>query len=942
MPLRTMSSADDQRFQIICDSVPQMIWTTTPDGLHDWFSWRWYEYTGLTQQESLGMGWKISIHPNDIAATSRRWDNSLRTGEPYNNEYRCRRSDGAWRWMLGKAVCIRDKQTSEIKKWYGTCTDVHDSVEARFATRRTREQLLNVISQARITLFSVDRNRNLTQLEGSYTWGLDSDIGSDHESRSASGQPSDVTDYIGHNVYDVFSRANTEPSNWFFPPSLEPIEDILTGKKVEDVYEHSIDGRWYRTRFIPVLGNEEGGRENYALIDGVVGVSMDVTELKNREAELKAREKENTRLLAKEAAAREASRLKSQFLANMSHEIRTPIAGVIGMAELLMDTDLDEEQREFAENVQRSANALLTVINDILDFSKVESGRLDIEEVQFSLSVVVRDVSKMLGFAAERKNLIFEADIEMGSRADLIVLGDPGRLRQIITNLLTNSIKFTREQGHVKFSVTKGKETAGTIELKFVIEDTGIGIEEEVLKRLFTPFSQADSSTARRFGGTGLGLTISKNLVELMNGRITLESNLDSGTTATFWIPFTKPQYHDGTALVDVGSLPDRLQSEMSVSCGSSDYDRVGTPPHRHLGDLQRSPYHKKAISQGPPEPDLSRADRAKVKILLVEDNAINRQIAIKTICKLGFVVEAVWNGEEALDYLLETEGLDAKQPKPDIILMDCQMPGIDGYRATHIIRQHKPYNMTMREVPIVAMTAAAIQGDRDKCKKAGMDDYLAKPVKSKTLERMLVKWAIRRRTPVNSAEAPSYDECSRTEEHNCGLEADALYNRQRGISPHSNPPSMVTAESPEALLTPRPSMSERKESYRLRLPEAESEAERVERREAADEKASSLRDDKLIGVAGLCRQGFIPRGEDEKGKGHELTVENMEKLERGMRNSWNQLRREKSLRVAGSNESIKVGASTPTLIPDKTNNGGLAMGGNVDRSEHASADSPS
>lgn len=367
----------------------------------------------------------------------------------------------------------------------------------------------------------------------------------------------------------------------------------------------------------------EGGKDMTAnCVEGVIGVIMDVTELRLQKHEAEVRLKEKRRAVANEAAAREATRLKSQFLANMSHEIRTPITGVLGMAELLGGTSLNEEQREYLENIYSSATSLLTVINDILDFSKVESGRLDIEEVQFSLSLIVKEVVRMLQFAVEKKNLDFQADIGNDIENDMVVIGDPGRVRQIITNLLTNSIKFTN-QGFVRFSVFKEKETTDAIEVKFVVEDTGIGIQEEVRKKLFQPFSQGDASTARRFGGTGLGLTICKNLLELMQGRIHLDSRVGQGTIATFIIPFHKVHGRQQSQLAQPGAIPDRLQSELSLSCNSSEHDQlaghasaaseVGLLP----GQLPRRRSSARAHST---EKELPQAERAKLHVLVVED----------------------------------------------------------------------------------------------------------------------------------------------------------------------------------------------------------------------------------------------------------------------------------------------------------------------------------
>ncbi|KAI1454811.1 hypothetical protein F4805DRAFT_469082 [Annulohypoxylon moriforme] len=847
--------ADKERFQLICDTMPQMVWTTRPDGLHDFFNSRWYDYTGLSPEDSMGINWKCAFHPDDIPVSKKRWEQCIATGEPYTTEYRCRSKEGEYRWMLGRALPLRNKHTGKIEKWFGTCTDVHEALEAKMVAKQTREQLLSVLIHAQTTIFAVDHDLKVTMLEGALTWnaarGPDDPDGNDPRT------------YVGKSIDTVFTNLNPHLRLDEFPEFLEPLKRVLAGEQTtETVHEHKMDDCYYRTRFLPHVDKfQQHGQMTVSHIKGAIGVIMDVTELKKREQDLEVQVKEKRQLKANEAAAKEASRLKSQFLANMSHEIRTPITGVIGMAELLLDSPLNEEQREYAENLSRSANALLTVINDILDFSKVESGRLDIEEVQFSLSVVVQDVSKMLSFAAERKSLDFRSDIAADIENDLVVLGDPGRVRQIITNLLTNSIKFTNI-GYVKFSVLKERETNDTLEVKFVIEDTGIGIEEDVLKRLFQPFSQGDPSTARKFGGTGLGLTISKNLVDLMRGRITLESTIGSGTTATFWIPFNKPQSPQRDGLVDIGRLPDRLQSEMSVSCNSSEHDHFLGVPSADKGSLDKPRRSRPKRPSNLMAPfayefeDLPKSERAKVQVLVVEDNAVNQQIATKTIKKLGFNVCAAWNGKEALEHLEACR--EGRQIKPDIILMDVQMPVVDGYQCTHILRHHVPYKAYTHDVPIVAMTASAIQGDKEKCKKAGMDDYLAKPVKSNTLERMLVRWSRSRRKvdSISSSSAnQSVSDCSESADRcvSTGIPTPAtfgftsIYNPK---TPSEHSPRREPEGSPEDLMnlpTPRPTTTRKGSnemnpfSFGISQPSRSLDS---------NELAMQLRDDKLIDAA--------------------------------------------------------------------------------------------
>ncbi|KAK8168497.1 hypothetical protein BKA80DRAFT_308242 [Phyllosticta citrichinensis] len=926
---------NERQFEHVANLIPPLVWTTKPDGSHDWYSRRWYDYTGQTVEESLGEGWRDTFHEDDMPETSKRWAHSLATGDEYITEYRCRRYDGKWRWMLGRAVPFRDEH-GKIVKWFGTCTDIHDVVELREAEKQTREQLLRVIEHARVSIWTIDRDTKIGMLEGSI---FADDANIDKEP-------------VGKSVYDVFCKHRGGRD---MGSLKDKIDTVLSSKSNDEVLEMRIDGsnRWYRTRLLPMLARTRKagieGTEN--IVEGVIGVSMDITEARTREKELRDQEKENSKLIANAVAAKEASRMKSQFLANMSHEIRTPIAGVIGMSELILDTDLDQEQRECAENIQRSANGLLTVINDILDLSKVESGRLDVEEVQFSLSIVLRDVNKMMAFAAVRKNISYNSHIQPEIERDLKVMGDPGRLRQILTNLLTNSIKFTAE-GRVTLSAEITRQDNDTVHVQFVVEDTGIGIEDEVRQRLFRPFSQADSSTARRFGGTGLGLAISKNLVELMRGEIELESKLGHGTKAIFWIPFNKAQYQpEGTPLIDIGAIPDRLQSDVSVSCGSSE-EPGGTPPmtpavgrpHSISSAGGNANFHHVL-------PDhlfsLSESERASTQILVVEDNHVNQQIALKTIKKQGFSVSAVWNGQEALDYLLKAK--EGRVPCPNVVLMDVQMPVIDGYEATRTIRTKPPFRNTpgIGDIPIVAMTASAIQGDKEKCQQAGMDDYLSKPVRGKLLEKMLVKWAVEGRRKRSKAEELRQSEASRAA---LGAEPSPKPQRPSPLtlkpkdstdsttSPtNRNPTSsdsvatISTAVSPtkfkkpnhsseDASSTPRePRSPTRPQSHPLGpkrdslaptieklaaisefhvQTSTETEHERIERRAKAEELAAELRQAKLMSLSDLTPQaspaedaskelgmdmasGDDMEGMDETGvPRHALTRENMSRFE--------------------------------------------------------------
>lgn len=406
--------------------------------------------------------------------------------------------------------------------------------------------------------------------------------------------------------------------------------------------------------------------------------------------------------------AEEAAKAKSIFLANVSHELRTPLNGVIGNSELLRDSDLRKDQAEMADSIRVSADLLLTVINDILDFSKMEADKMKLFIVAFNADEMIREVVRSVSYSNRDKrssrNVEIIQDINL---PQYLIYGDPVRLHQVLGNLIGNSLKFT-ENGSITVGAKTDWETKDTVKLTFWVKDTGIGIPRQQLLKLFKPFSQADNSTARRYGGSGLGLSICKSLIQsMMGGQIELESVENQGTIVWFCVTFNK--------------------ANPEVSAGDSQKEPPRELVHRSV----------KAPGTQPPTTefnDFSHVSRENLRICIAEDNPINQKIAIQFMQKLGFnIIDAYDNGLEAVEGVRQK----AREGNPyHIILMDVQMPVLDGYEATKLLR--KDPNDAVRGILVIAMTASAIQGDREKCLASGMNDYLAKPVRSGILKKKL------------------------------------------------------------------------------------------------------------------------------------------------------------------------------------------------------------
>lgn len=760
----------EHHFRQLTDSLPQIVWTALPDGTVNYMNEKWFEFSGFSRDTIGDSSWLPIMPKEDGERTLAEWYRCVKEVVPFEIEYRFwDRKTHQYLWYLGRALPVKDEKGAVVK-WIGTCTNIDEKKKAEEALTHMAaiiessedaiigEDLLGnitdwnhsaesiyqysaaeIIDKTALTLFPADKIYEEMMIlesvkQGKFIRHFETEqirkdgtrfpisvsvspiLNAKKEISGLSKIVRDITDekrissalkesekqlsivtnvipgmlfYISKDKKFLYMNKITEKMLGVEPNAIvgkymeevlgpthysvaEPhVNKVLSGKtsSFEDVIkDNQGNDIIINVKYVPDT-NEKGE------VQGFVALALDITEQRNFE-------EERYQSSVRERAALEASALKSEFLANMSHEVRTPISGVIGMAQLLKTTKLTNEQKEYVEAISQSGDLLLSVVNDILDFSRVEAGKLPLENIEFNYSTTINHIKTSFAPMAESKGIEFIVNTSKNLE-NITLIGDPNRLRQILGNLVSNAIKFTHE-GSVTIC-TSGDLVKDAnqdyLNFKAEIRDTGIGISESDLNKLFHPFTQADGSTSRKYGGSGLGLSISKKLVEMMGGNIFVNSSVGSGSCFTVEIKFPVSRSQE----------------------------------NQNHGSNKQS---KKQLLKN-------------IKVLVAEDNQINQKIIEKNLQDLGASPKLVTNGFEVIKYL--------NSEHFDIVLMDCQMPDLDGFQTTEEIRKLK--NPKVSNIPIIAITANAMSDDKIKCIKSGMNDYLPKPIKKDDLEICIGKW---------------------------------------------------------------------------------------------------------------------------------------------------------------------------------------------------------
>jgi two-component system, sensor histidine kinase and response regulator len=821
---RTRAEAEFRKLSSAIGQSPVSIVITDTAGRIEYVNPKFVEISGYTFEEARGQNPRLLKSGKTPPERFEEMWRNLSAGKEWRGELCNRRKNGSLYWEFASISPVRDPKGA-ITHFVAVKEDITERKQIEEQLRSSEGQFRSIWENSRDGMRLTDSEGNILRVNEAFC------------------------QLVGKTRTELEGRTLGEV---YVPGSKQKVMERYRGRfqkrEVEAYFERQIslwDGRqvWFAVSNTYLdLGSEK---------PALLSLFRDITERRMAEQalaqhaaellEAKSKAEEQAHMLEHQAAelrraredALEASRLKSEFVANMSHEIRTPMNGVIGMTGLLLDTPLSAEQREYTQIIRTSGEALLAIINQILDFSKIEAGKLTLEMIDFDLRLVVGEAVDLLAAKAHEKRL------EIGSVVDRsvpsAVHGDPGRIRQILVNLIGNAIKFT-EAGDVFVSVTLESERDAELLVRFAVRDTGIGIPPDVRARLFQPFSQADGSTTRRFGGTGLGLAISKQLVEMMGGNIGAEGGPNGGSEFWFTVLLQKQasvatESQGGSVLegnrvliVDDNDTNRRILSHQLGSWGAlhcavptslealaelraaessgdgydivildmqmpemdglglakaikSDLELVrlhllmltslggniaarakeagihvclnkpvkeNTLRDALVGLYQSAPVPSWPITGGDVVPDITSGGTPyrSVRVLVAEDNVVNQKVADRMLSKLGCRVDIVCNGLEAVEAV--------RRAPYDIVFMDCNMPEMDGLTATERIREQERDGA---RTVIIAMTANAMKGEREKCLEVGMDDYLSKPVAQKDLAAMIKQWGKR---PADDAMVPA------------------------------------------------------------------------------------------------------------------------------------------------------------------------------------------